>query len=550
MTSFSRSIVHKAATAVLVAGAVVGSANSAPLALQDVPLYLLSRADPNVLINMSVETPMGGAAYTDNVGVPAGCAGRATVGGNSVGACYFPTFEYLGYFNPDKCYQYSAGQFNPKSAAVLPSHTCTLQWSGNFLNWMSMTAIDMFIMSMTGGNRIVDTTTETVVRRARKTDNDSWFPIKYVSVGTNVAPSLVTEYVDSELYFYNTAFGFNVATNLAEAKSGTGANVKGTFTTAVQVCSTTPSDKNCVSYGAYSKPEGSIQANARTKRFGAIGYSTSGASNRHGGVLRSNMKYVGPLLPDGTTNSVAEFRLDGTLVDNPDGASGLNSGVINYINKFSDAAYKSLDPVGELFYESIRYFKHLGPTPEYSAGLSTGEMGGFQVVTNWTDPQQYRCQKNFIIAINDANPWLDKRLPGTFFTSPTLTGASGTITLDGEDYGEPSNADHDINVRDLTNRVGALEGLNGAWPDTGTWTSTGPKGSVSGANDSVGGGFGTFDNSCGGKTVTALGEVMGTCPAPQKQNSYYVAGLAYYANTTDLRTDFPTTAAFRTCRRS
>lgn len=541
MTSFSRSIVHKAATALLVAGAVVGSANSAPLALQDVPLYLLSRADPNVLINMSVETPMGGAAYTDNVGVPAGCAGRATVGGNSVGACYFPTFEYLGYFNPKKCYTYSSGQFNPNSAALLPNHTCTLQWSGNFLNWMSMTAIDMFIMSMTGGNRIVDTTTETVVRRARKTDNDSWFPIKYVSAGTNVAPSLVTEYVDSELYFYNTAFGFNVATNLAEAKSGSGANVKGSFTTAVRVCSNTPSglgDRNCVSYGSYSKPEGSIQANARTKRFGAIGYSTSGASNRHGGVLRSNMKYVGPLLPDGSTNSVAEFRLDGTLVNNPDGASGLNSGVINYINKFSDAAYKSLDPVGELFYESIRYFKNLGPTPEYSAGLSTGEMGGFQVVTNWTDPQQYRCQKNFIIAINDANPWLDKRLPGTFFTSPTFTGASGTITLDGEDYGEPSNADHDINVRDLTNRVGTLEGLNGSWPDTGTWTSTGANGSVSGANDSVGGGFGTYDNSCGGKTVTALGEVMGTCPAPQKQNSYYVAGLAYYANTSDLRTDF------------
>ena len=145
-------------------------------------------------------------------------------------------------------------------------------------------------------------------------------------------------------------------------------------------------------------------------------------------------------------------------MNNPDGATGgLNSGVINYINKFSDAAYKSLDPVSELFYESIRYFKHLGPTPEYSAGLTTGQLGGFQIVNSWSDPQQYKCQKNFIIAINDANPWLDKRLPGTFFTSSTISGASGTVTLDGNDYGEPSNADHDINVRDLTNRVGTLE---------------------------------------------------------------------------------------------
>lgn len=540
MSSLSRSLFYRTATALLVASAVFGSANGAPLALQEVPLYLLSRADPNVLINMSVETPMGGAAYTDHVGVPAGCAGRTTVGANSVGACYMPATPYLGYFNPKKCYTYSSTQFNPTTtAAVLPNHTCTSSWSGNFLNWMSMTAIDMFIMSMTGGNRIVDSTTETVVRRARKTDNDSWFPIKYLNSGTNVAPNTVTQYTDNTLYFYNTAFGFNVATNFADAKSGSGGGFKASFTTAVRVCSATPAgldDLNCAPYGSYSKPEGSIQRNARTKRFGAISYSTDGSNTRHGGVLRSNMKYVGPNLPDGTLNARREFGTDGILVNNPDGASGgLNSGVINYINKFSDAAYKSLDPVSELFYESIRYFKNLGPTPEYSAGLTTAQMGGFQVVNDWDDPQQYKCQKNFIIAINDANPWLDKRLPGTFFTSATMSGASGTITLDGEDYGEPSNADPDINVRDLTNRVGAMEGLGGSWPNSGTWTS----GDASGANDSVGGGAGTFDNSCStAKTVTALGEVMGTCPSPSKQNSYYVAGLAYYANTTDLRADF------------
>ena len=375
MKSFSPSLLRKTAIAAMAAGAVVGSATGAPVALQDVPLYLLSRADPNVLLNMSVETPMGGAAYTDNVGVPAGCAGRTSVSGKSVGACYFPAYEYIGYFNPRKCYSYATSQFNPWStAASLPNHTCAGAWSGNFLNWMSMTAIDMFIMTMTGGNRIVDSTSETVVRRARKTDNDSWFPIKYIDSGTNVAPDAVTPYSDSSLYFYNTTFGFNVATSFGDARNGSGTGFKASFTTAVQVCSATPAgldDGNCVSYGAYSKPEGAIQRNARTKRFGAISYSTDGSSNRHGGVLRSNMKYVGPTLPDGSTNPVAEFRTDGTLVNNPDGASGtLNSGVINYINKFSDAAYKSLDPVSELFYESIRYFKHLGPTPEYSAGLT------------------------------------------------------------------------------------------------------------------------------------------------------------------------------------
>jgi type IV pilus assembly protein PilY1 len=541
MNCFSRSILLKSTTALLVAGAVFGSANGATLALQDVPLYLLSRADPNVLINMSVETPMGGAAYTDHVGVPASCTGRTTVDGKSVGTCYSPLYEYIGYFNPNKCYAYAATQFNPSGLASLPNHTCSGAWSGNFLNWVSMTAIDMFIMTMTGGNRIVDTTTETVVRRARKTDNDSWFPIKYVNSTTNVDPATVTPFTGySALYFYNTAFGFNVATTFSDATNGT--NLIASFTPAVRVCVPTAvsatenlNDSNCVPYSTYFKPEGAIQRNARTKRFAAISYSTDGSNSRHGGVLRSNMKYVGPTLPDGTTNAAAEFRTDGTLVDNPDGAPvGLNSGIINYINKFSDAAYKSLDPVSELFYESIRYFKNLGPTPEYAAGLTEAQKGGFQIVNTWTDPQQYKCQKNFIIAINDANPWLDKRLPGTHFTSATIAGASGTITLDGADYGEPSNADSSINVRQLTNRVGELEGLNANWPNSGTWVS----GSVSGANDSVGGGVGSFDNSCSSKVVSGLGEVMGTCPSPNKQNSYYVAGLAYYANTTDLRSDF------------
>src|SRR5262249_336225 len=228
-------------------------------------------------------------------------------------------------------------------------------------------------------------------------------------------------------------------------------------------------ESNCVQYGSgastYYKPEGLIQANALQKRFAVTSYSFDNSQSRDGGVLRSNMKYVGPKLPDGTANPKKEYGTNGIYLDNPDGATGgLNSGVINYVNKFSEPGYKSYDPIGELFYESLRFFKHLGRTPEYADGLTTAQCGGFQVLKTWEDPMVYRCQKNFIIAINDANPWLDKKLPGTFFTSPILVGAAPTyaaVTLTANDYGEPSNPDTSINVRALTNRVGELEGLNG-----------------------------------------------------------------------------------------
>ena len=95
---------------------LVAGAHANPLDLQPVPLYLSAKVTPNVLIDLSVETPMGGAAYNDNTGIPTGCTGRRTVGSNSdIGTCYFPTTTYLGYFDPNKCYTYSTSnsRFNP-----------------------------------------------------------------------------------------------------------------------------------------------------------------------------------------------------------------------------------------------------------------------------------------------------------------------------------------------------------------------------------------------------------------------------------------------------
>lgn len=507
--------------------------------ISDIPLFLDNSVVPNVLLNMSVETPMGGAAYADQAGNPAGCGTgsystpRPNVGG-IVGVCYIPTHEYLGYFDPNKCYTYGSNRFNP-SGATGANHTCSSKWSGNFLNWATMTAIDMFTWTMTGGNRVDDTTTLTVIRRAKKQNNDSWFPHKLLNATYNVAPSTVTPYSDSSIYIQNTDWGVNIGTSR-------GGDQKGTFNVQVKVCDSTEGlEANCKAYGGgtYYKPEGLVQKNADKMRFAVTSYLNDGSQSRDGGVLRSKMKHVGPTYATTTgaaNNTLKEFDTDGLLINNPDGASGYNSGVINYINKFSDVGYKSYDPIGELYYESLRYFKNLGPTAEYHNNW-TSYAGGFTVYTTWDDPIQYSCQKNFLVGINDANPWLDKRLPGTFFTCGKAGSTGLPASFTANDCGPPSNPDGDIDVTALTNTVGALEGLNGAvWTNTGTWTS----GPASGTNDSIGyvAGLAANAGSCSAnKTVTSLGEVMGTCSYAPKENSYYIAGLAYYANTTDLRSD-------------
>jgi type IV pilus assembly protein PilY1 len=507
----------------------------ATLTINDTPLFLTMKADPNVLLNMSVETPMGGAAYSDQAGNPTGCTGRYAP---QVGACYFPATEYLGYFNPTKCYKYSSNIFVPGADASI-SHTCNgsagYRWSGNFLNWATMTAIDEFIWTMTGGNRVTDTTSKTVIRRARRQDSSDWFPYKFLKTGFNADPSTVTPYSTSPMYITGTAYGFMLGT----AKDD---NSIGTFNVDVQVCKSGQLESNCKNYGTYYKPEGLVQKNADKMRFAVTSYSFGADQTRDGGVLRSNMKYVGPTYNTSTglvDNTKKEFGTDGRLINNPDPDGALvgeNSGVINYINKFSTPGYKSYDPIGELFYEGIRYFKHEGRTPEYANGLTATERGGFQVVTNWQDPIQYSCQKNFIVAINDANPWLDKKLPGTYFTCDKAGKTGLPSSFLAGDCGEPSNADSSINVSALTDAVGDMEGLNGtSWSATGTWTS----GTASGLNDSVGYVAGTAGGagSCVTKTVNKLSRVEGTCPYPGKENSYYIAGLAYYANTTDLRSD-------------
>lgn len=484
-----------------------------------IPPFVSRGADPNVLLNLSIETPMQGAAYNDqpndlnkdgDTNDSGDCSGRINDGG-TVGICYKKNQEYLGIFDPNKAYDYSGGVFVPVGSTNA-DHETSGHWSGNFLNWATMTAIDEFRWALTGGRRVTDSTTATVIERANMTlgKGHDWYPVKMLRSTKNVAPSTVTPYSDTSLYIYNHGYQFDVGTTWGGFEKAQNLNVR------VKVCETAQGlEKNCVSYdnGAYYKPEGLIQNNATSMRFAVMAYALDDTETRDGGILRSQMKYVGPLLPDGTANPVKEYDIDGIYIANPDSAAEGNSGVINYVNKFGVNGYKSHDPVGELFYECLNYYKNRGRTPEYADTLTTAQKDGFPVITQWADPIQNWCQPNFIVGINDANPWLDKRLPGTYFTSPTFSGHP----LRSSDYGTPGNPDS-YNVTDLTNTVGELQGIN----DT---------------SQCIGCVSGNCDMSANNKIIPGLGEVMGTCPWPGKENSYYVSGLSYYANSQDIRPD-------------
>ena len=88
-------------------------------------------------------------------------------GDGTIDTTFKPTFKYYGYFDAVKCYTYdTGGLFVPSSMATLTGdkrYTCGgAAWSGNFLNWATMTRMDVVRKMLYGGKRSTDTATATV----------------------------------------------------------------------------------------------------------------------------------------------------------------------------------------------------------------------------------------------------------------------------------------------------------------------------------------------------------------------------------------------------
>ena len=83
---------------------------------------------------------------------------------------YTPAIEYYGYFDSYKVYTYdtSNNRFKPlrvtSDKKVNPS--ATNEWSGDFLNYLTMSRMDCIRKVLYGGYRSTDTATSTVLERA------------------------------------------------------------------------------------------------------------------------------------------------------------------------------------------------------------------------------------------------------------------------------------------------------------------------------------------------------------------------------------------------
>lgn len=538
-----RNIMVRINAALALTAALSAAAGENPVVrISEGPLFSgRSNVHPNMLLSLSVEFPTVGIAYRSDNGT------------------YNRNYEYVGYFNPKKCYVYHGGNrnltdegyFHILKDADSVTHECSDSFSGNFMNWAASSAIDMLRYALTGGDRIIDTPTTTILQRAVLRDSakgnfyahSTYFPRRKVTAGGNVsAPNRVTPFNTGTLYivscrnrilFSDSSSGLlgNRDADSKEAskyctstydEKGTPAKEAidkklGEYLVRVKVCDGSEGPKRtdlCQKYGNNYKPVGEIQRNSGKLRLAAMGYLLDDAATRYGGVLRAPMKYVGPSrleAPDFL--EIANDRLEwdpetGVFYNNPENPGDRNntavhSGVINYLNKFGrSGVYKTFDPVGELYYEGLRYLQGKQPTPEATTGITDAMKDGFPVHEIWTDPLIASCSDNYIVSIADVNTHWDRYIPGNNRTT----------------YGSGSNAHDNVRAAD-TEVVGKTPAL-----DVKDWTQK--VGEMEGSSAYTNPASNANLNNLQAKDTGAAGH-----------GTYYMAGLAYWANTNGIRLD-------------
>ena len=552
-------------------GLVISATTTAPLVvLSAEPLYMNgAKAKANLTLALSVEFPTVGQTYRDE---------------------FNDAKVYIGYFDNQSCYRHvpgngGKGAYFDWAGAANGSGSCGGGgFNGNFMNWATSSAVDILRYGLTGGNRTTDESSGsgvTIIERAWLPDNfyrsNDYFTEKVLPkalVSKMIERSAANKIGNNDMYIYNcrdrvyfaksrdTTGGCTNPFGVADAKSDqlVGPNNDTYYEVRNLVCDSN-SAKNrlmtydpdtrkwkglCYPYGTGNnknyKPVGQFQVNAENLRVGVFGYLQDDSRSRYGGVMRAPLKYLGPKAFDANfnlvsgTNPRAEWDVDtGVFIDNPQigdatyGSQGHSrSGAINYINKFGKldpnniGKYKELDPVSELYYEALRYLQGKQPTADAisltgNTAAITKTKENFPVYATWNDPfagfqdatgETKSCLRNNILTIADVFTHSDRSVPGNSITT-------------NEDFARSAETNTDLNVPFWTSIVGSYEANQGrAYTDS--------KGRAQTANNIA----------ANSPYYPDLADAA-TRDTGATGGSYYMAGMAYWANTQSIRTDLP-----------
>lgn len=126
---------------------------------QAVPPFVTAGVPPLVMMVMGRNHKLYYEAYNDASDLD---------GDQQLDVGYNPTIDYYGYFDSYKYYEYESGssRFEPRGKTTDKKAVTGNYWSGDFLNYLTMSRMDCLRKVLYGGLRSTDTSTETVLERA------------------------------------------------------------------------------------------------------------------------------------------------------------------------------------------------------------------------------------------------------------------------------------------------------------------------------------------------------------------------------------------------
>lgn len=516
------------------------------------PFLSTPSSDPLVMLAMSVDHELFKKAYNDYSDLDGGDLDEGDT-------TYRNDFDYYGYFDSDLCYTYSIaqGRFNPTSVAA-DAHICAASssssdayaladgWSGNFLNWASMSRIDIIRAVLYGGKRDTDNTSRTVLQRAYLPDDTHAFAKVYS--GTDLGDFTPYTYQASTLDALSLCNVTLDATSVPLIRVGVGSHRYWSITNGssqcnglsapaaianlvarVEVCDDVidgPRKGNCREYpNNQYKPAGLLQSYGEdgSIRFGLL--TGSYGKNLQGGVLRKDINKFA----NNSDASLDEVDLDSGIFLQS------TAGIVSNINSFrlsswsgsghSDCNTYSItidevkgqtsgrqcsnwgNPISEIYAEALRYFTGASAATADFIPDSGREPDGVDVLSTWQDPlesDEWCANCSIILLSTGPNSFDGDDLDSTMGDLPSLTSATLSSTF--------------------TDVIGNLE-QGGSF--SGQYFVGGVKGDIA-----------QQDGSCTAKTPGLLSNVEGICAErPALEGTYSVAGLAYYAKTQDIRDD-------------
>jgi len=547
------------------------------------PLFLTQPVRPIMMLNMSNDHQLFFKLYDDYSDLD---------GDGNPDTSYNHDYDYFGYFDSQKCYSYddTNDRFEPSSWVDANGFCNTStsseeaegededdgngEWSGNFLNWASMTRMDAVRKILYGGKRDVDTASETVLERAMLPHDAHAFAkyyngpdiAKLTPFNVNTNQSATT---DTGITICNTTDGSGLSQDVTapplmkvaqgnfslwasnerwQCRWGVANNGNDPATTGIFANGSSPdregdglgeenyevrvqtcvagwiddvNNEGCQAYGSSQKPTGLLQTYGENDaiHFGLL--TGSYDRNKSGGVLRKN---VG--------NIRDEINLDnGTFVVPAAEDVGDFNGVISTLDKLRIYGYR---------FDNGTY--HRGNHAPVDDGSDACVWGNSSFVdghcSNWGNPQTeiFLESLRYLAGLQPTSDFLaddSDRLEGLNtatweqpvtndnFCAPlnVIQFNASTSSYDGDNLGGASDLGYagDSGVDAATSFVGANEGIHGNRFFVG---------------EILGGAGSETNQLCTAKTINNLAYVRGTCPdAPRLEGSYEIAGLASLART-------------------